>query len=241
MSNFLPTFIIILFVISIVSIIISMHEAAHAYIANRLGDPTAKLLGRITLNPSAHIDPLGTLVVPLILLVLSGGAFVFGWAKPTPINPLNFENPRKDSALTAFAGPASNFILATIIGVVSRLIPLTSETKNLIVRLGFGGQWDNLFNIIDGDILAFIFLALTGIVIFNLILGIFNLIPVPPLDGFRILVGILPKDLALKLATLESYGPIVLILFLFVFINIFSGFISTLITFLLSILVGTTL
>ena len=240
MSNFLPIFLAVSFVIIVVSIVISMHEAAHAYMANRLGDPTAKLLGRISLNPSAHIDPIGTLIVPLILLVISQGSFVFGWAKPTPINPLNFRNPRKDSAVSAFAGPASNFLLAVVLGVFSRLLPLTSIDKNVILSLGLRSQWATLFELIDGNIFAFIFLAIIAIVILNLILGIFNLIPVPPLDGYKVLLGILPREAALRLSVLENYGPIILIIFLFFFIQFFAPLISAAINILLRLLVGTT-
>jgi Zn-dependent protease len=205
-ANPVSVFLMVLAVLIIIGLIISVHEASHAFMANRLGDPTARLMGRMTLNPSAHIDPIGTILVPILLVIFAG--FFFGWAKPTPINPLNFANPRRDSAVTAFAGPASNFAMAIAASVLYRVFP------------------NELF---------FLFIVI------NLILGIFNLLPIPPLDGFKVLVGILPKEAALRLAVLENYGPIVLILFLLIFFQIFSGIISAILNALLFLLIGTTL
>lgn len=205
-SNPTSVFITILAILVIIGFVISLHEASHAFVANKLGDPTARLLGRVTLNPAAHIDPIGTILVPVVLFLIGG--LVFGWAKPTPINPLNFANPRRDSALVAVAGPVSNFLVAIVASILYRLLP-------------------NEF-----------FFALVWL---NLILGIFNLLPVPPLDGFKVLIGVLPKGAAIRLAVLESYGPLVLILFLLVFFNLFSGIIYALLNFVLTILVGTTL
>ena len=199
-------FLLILAFLIIIGLVISVHEASHAYFANRLGDPTARLLGRMTLNPAAHIDPIGTVLVPLVLFLLGG--FVFGWAKPTPINPLNFAHPRRDSAIVAFGGPASNFALAIVFSILFRIFP--------------------------SDIL----LILISI---NLILGIFNLIPIPPLDGYKVLLGIVPKEIALRLAVLENYGPIVLIIFLLFFISFLSPIVFALLNFLLQIFAGTSL
>jgi Zn-dependent protease len=202
-SNPASIFLLVLAFLLIIGLVISVHEASHAYFANRLGDPTARLLGRMTLNPAAHIDPIGTIIVPLVLFIFGG--FVFGWAKPTPINPLNFAHPRRDSAIVAFAGPASNFTLAILFSIIFRVFPI--------------------------DIL----LILISI---NLILGIFNLIPIPPLDGYKVLLGIVPKEIALRLAALESYGPIILIVFLLFFIRVFSPIIFAILNFLLQILAG---
>ena len=201
----LTIFFLVLAFLIILALVISLHEAAHAYVANLLGDPTARLLGRVSLNPTAHIDPVGTVIVPILLFIISQGRFVFGWAKPTPINPLNFSRPRRDSAITAFAGPASNFAAAVVFSVIFRLVP--SE----------------------------IFLFLVTI---NLILGLFNLIPVPPLDGYKVLLGLLPREAALRLSAIENYGPVVLILFLFVFFRFLSPVLISLINTLLNLLVG---
>jgi Zn-dependent protease len=202
-SNPASIFLLVLAFLLIIGLVISVHEASHAYFANRLGDPTARLLGRMTLNPAAHIDPIGTIIVPLVLFIFGG--FVFGWAKPTPINPLNFVHPRRDSAIVAFAGPASNFTLAILFSIVFRVFPI--------------------------DILLII-------ISINLILGIFNLIPIPPLDGYKVLLGIVPKEIALRLAVLESYGPIILIVFLLFFIRVFSPIIFAILNFLLQIFAG---
>ncbi len=212
----LTIFFLVLVFLIILAFVISLHEAAHAYFANLLGDPTARLLGRVTLNPTAHIDPIGTILVPLLLITLpllahSRPGFIFGWAKPTPVNPLNFANPRRDSALVASAGPASNFSMAIAASILFRLLPVS---------------------IIQDVLLLFIWL--------NLLLGVFNLLPIPPLDGFKVLIGVLPKEAALRLSILESYGPVVLILFLFVFFRFLSPVLISLINTLLNLLVGAT-
>ena len=193
----------ILSLLIIIGLVISVHEAAHAYVANLRGDPTARLMGRMTLNPIAHVDPLGTIVVPLLLLVFGG--FIFGWAKPTPVNPLNFHSPRRDSAVVAFAGPVSNFLLA----------------------IAFAG----FFRIFQYSLLA-------NVVQLNLMLGIFNLIPVPPLDGSKVLMGFLPRGAAASFAALEAQGPVFLMVFLLFFIFFFSQPLGTAISFLTSLLIG---
>ena len=202
-SNPASIFLLVLAFLLIIGLVISVHEASHAYFANRLGDPTARLLGRMTLNPAAHVDPIGTIIVPLVLFIFGG--FIFGWAKPTPINPLNFAHPRRDSAIVAFAGPASNFTLAILFSIIFRVFPI--------------------------DILLII-------ISINLILGIFNLIPIPPLDGYKVLLGLVPKEIALRLAVLENYGPIILIVFLLFFIRVFAPIIFTVLNFLLRLLAG---
>lgn len=208
-ANPVEIFLTVLAFLVILSLVITIHEAAHAFSANFLGDPTARLSGRMSLNPIVHIDPLGTLVLPLLLLVFQGP--IFGWAKPTPVNPINFQNPRRDSALVAFSGPLSNFALATIFSVIFRLFPDT----------GFFSQF--LFTLVS----------------INLLLGIFNLIPIPPLDGYKVLIGILPKELALRLAVLDSMGPIFLLFFILIFFSFLSPFIFSILRFLLLIFTGT--
>jgi Zn-dependent protease len=153
---------------------ISIHEFAHAFVADKLGDPTARYLGRVTLNPKAHLDPIGTL-----LLVFAG----FGWGRPVPINPINFKNPKRDSALVAFAGPLSNFALATVLAFV----------------YSFAFSYS----------LLGIFLYFT--VLYNLMLGIFNLLPFHPLDGFKVVLGFLPPNLAVQWQQLQPIGLYILI------------------------------
>jgi len=170
---------------------LTFHEYAHGWVANRLGDPTAKLLGRLSLNPLVHIDLFGTILLPL-LLIISRAPFVFGWAKPVPIDPYNLQHPRKDMIWVGLAGPTANFILAFLAGMAIRLLGL--------LGIGFGGPVD------------FILLILACFVLINLIFAAFNLIPIPPLDGSRILAGILPLSWALPYIRLERYGMMILIL-----------------------------
>jgi Zn-dependent protease len=175
---------------------ISFHESAHAYIAYRFGDPTARNLGRITLNPLPHIDILG-----LVALFVAH----IGWAKPVPINPYNLRNPRKDSIWISLAGPVSNLILAIISAVVFRLLaPFLVNTN--------GGMF----------FLQMIMMSVT----LNIVLMVFNLFPLPPLDGFHILEGLVSTDLYVKLQQLQQVGPMILLGLIlisnFTRINIFS-------------------
>lgn len=168
---------------------ITVHEVAHGWVAKKLGDPTAMMLGRLTLNPLKHIDPIGTIVVPVVLLLTTG--FMFGWAKPVPVTWANLRNPKRDMALVAVAGPASNLLMA--IGWA------------LIMKLGYmlGGTLDWLA-------WPLVKMAEIGIII-NLILMILNLLPVPPLDGGRVLSGLLPGPWAWKLSRIEPYGLIIMV------------------------------
>jgi len=171
-----------------------VHEVAHGYVALRNGDPTAKMLGRLTLNPVPHIDPVGTILLPLLLL-LSHAGILFGWAKPVPVNPLNYRNYRWGEITVSAAGALSNLALAVLFA--------------LLLRLELGG-------------LGFMKLAYFGVTI-NIFLALFNLIPIPPLDGSHIVAILLPRDLARLYAYLEPVG-FVLILILF-----YTGIISALI------------
>lgn len=154
---------------------VSIHEFAHAYVSDKLGDNTARLLGRVTLDPRAHLDPLGS-----IMLLLAG----FGWGKPVPFNPINLRNPKRDAAIISFAGPLSNFILAGI----------------LAGALYFVGP-----NNIVGS-----FLYLT--VFYNIVLGVFNLLPFHPLDGFKVVAGLLPTGLYMQWMQIQPYGIYILLL-----------------------------
>ena len=185
-------------------IAITLHEFSHALMANRLGDPTAKRLGRLSLNPIRHLDPLGTL-----MLFLVG----FGWGKPVPINPNYFRmNPRRGMAISALAGPLSNFALAALLGVLVRVGVVDWHSPWSWPFYPFA-SWDASW--VAADIIGYVILL-------NLILGVFNLIPIPPLDGFNIAVGILPRRQAEAMARLQQYGP--LLLLLLVFLGYFTGF-----------------
>lgn len=161
---------------------ITLHEVAHGWAARYLGDPTAASLGRLSLNPIKHIDPVGTVAVPAILLVLGG--FLFGWAKPVPVNMQRLNDPKRDMALVAAAGPASNFVMA-VIWAFAMKIGLMSDSE--LMRL------------------VLVEMGKVGLFI-NLILMVLNLIPIPPLDGGRVLSGVLPDNLSMALAKIEPYG-----------------------------------
>lgn len=179
LSNVLEHFIGLAFIFPA----IILHEVAHGYVAFVLGDPTAKRAGRLTLNPIKHVDPWGTLLMPLLLLVLSGGSFAFGYAKPVPINTMYFKNERVGTMLTGVAGPLTNIALASIVGLMVRLGVLGN---------GYGGE------------LAVMFAYL------NLMLAFFNLIPIPPLDGSRVLQLFLPDSIRRMYDQMERYGFLII-------------------------------
>ncbi len=171
---------------------ITLHEVAHGWVALRCGDTTAKDLGRLSLNPLRHIDPIGTVLVPALLAVFGG--FIFGWAKPVPVNYHRLRQPKRDMALVALAGPGSNLIMALGWGLVA----VTGHS------LGDTLPW-------LGEPL--LLMGVAGIDV-NVMLGVLNLVPIPPLDGSRVLVGILPDRYGLAMARMEPYGLIILVLLL---------------------------
>jgi len=199
------------FTISIIPVLlaITVHEAAHGYAAKHFGDKTAYFLGRITLNPIKHIDPIGTVVIPGMLLLLSA-PFLFGWAKPVPVNFSNLNNPKKDMMWVALAGPASNLAMAIIWAIILGLFKSSGASYALFI----------------------IGMAQVGIMI-NLVLMLLNLLPIPPLDGGRMAVSFLPSPWSYKLASLERYGMFILI-FLIV-----SGLLSAILLPLLRFFQGT--
>ena len=170
---------------------ITLHEAAHGWVAYKLGDPTAKSLGRITVNPIKHIDPVGTVVVPIFLATLSG--FVMGWAKPVPVEPRYFKSPLLDMALVAIAGPVSNFFMACFWAFFIVVVDAVLTPSNTLSFLADVGE--------------------KGIYI-NIILMVLNLLPIPPLDGGRVVAGILPPSLAMPFMQLERFGMIIILLLL---------------------------
>jgi len=172
---------------------LAIHETAHAWMADRLGDPTARLSGRLSLNPLRHLDPLGALL-PLFL-IFTGSPIIFGWGKPVPFDPFNLRNPRRDAALISLAGPLSNLILATFLAVIIRLSHLFLGTTSFRIEM-----------------------ILAPIIQLNVTWGLFNLLPLHPLDGGKVLVGFVPADLAYKWDDfLHQYGLIILLFLIFPF------------------------
>jgi Zn-dependent protease len=168
---------------SLLVIAMTVHEFAHGWTAFKLGDKTAKYSGRLTLNPLAHIDLVWTILIPFMLFLGSKGQFVFGAAKPVPVNYTELKNPKRDMIWIALSGPLSNIIFAVFISLLIRFIPQNTLLLTLLVNLA----------------------------VMNVVLGVFNLIPIPPLDGSKIILGILPASLARKYALLEQYSFIILI------------------------------
>jgi Zn-dependent protease len=194
---------------------ITLHEMAHGWIANTLGDPTAKLAGRLTLNPLAHIDPIGTVALPLILMIpmLFGyPTMLFGYAKPVPVNYTNLRRPKEDMTWVAAAGPGMNLLLAVISGLVFRLL-LVFDPSLLLHVSRFGGFAPR------GDLSSSILVPIAMMMIYsvnlNVLLMLFNLIPIPPLDGGRVLVGLLPEQQATLVSRIEPYGMLIIIALIF--------------------------
>lgn len=172
---------------------ITLHEVAHGWVASKFGDQTARLAGRLTVNPIAHIDLIGTIIVPLLMLLTT--SFIFGWAKPVPVDPRNMKNPRLHMALTALAGPLSNILQAVFWAAFAKLgfMLAQSEFSTLsmpLISMGYAG------------------------IMINIVLGVLNLIPLPPLDGGNIVVNLLPKRAAYQYSLIEPYGFLILILLL---------------------------
>lgn len=183
--------IILFFSLIILLFSIILHECAHGLMAERHGDSTARDAGRITLNPISHLDPVGSILLPGIMILMSlltrAPLIIFGWAKPVPINPYNLNDPKRDMIWIGLAGPAANFAVAIFLSLVFRIIVSPASLAATVLFYG---------------------------VTINLILAFFNLIPIPPLDGSRILAGVLPENYSYKLAQIERFGFIILILLL---------------------------
>ena len=190
------------FIIIIPSIV--FHEIAHGYAALWCGDPTAKHAGRLSLNPLAHVDTMGTIVIPLIMLIGSGGRFAFGYAKPVPINPYRFRDQRKGLLITGLAGPMANLVLALVAGLLVRILSFTPYGTNAVLA-----------------VLMLIFQFLCQI---NLWLMFFNLIPIPPLDGSRVIQRFLPADLRDAYHRLERYGFVIVLAILFLLPGVFNAY-----------------
>jgi Zn-dependent protease len=177
-----------------------LHEWAHGYTAYRFGDPTAASLGRLSLNPIVHIDPVGTIAMPLILLV-TGAPFLFGYAKPVPIGWQNLRNPARDMVFVAAAGPAMNFALAIVSAILFGILSRAASPESM----AFGSAAQNGGFAVTGPLAVMAWRS----VLINVVLAVFNLLPIPPLDGGRVAVGLLPRAAAEPLARLEPFGFII--------------------------------
>lgn len=188
------TIFILIFQLAVLIFSVMIHEVSHGYVADYLGDPTARLAGRLNLNPLNHLDVFGSIILPLTFYVLSGGTFIFGWAKPVPYNPYNLKNPLKGGALIAAAGPASNFILALVFGLAIRAMSFLNFTA-----------------------LAPLYVLFGAIVFVNILLGVFNLVPIAPLDGSKVLYALLPNSQSGRefINFMERYGLIMVLAFVF--------------------------
>jgi len=187
-----------IYILPILLFSVIIHEVAHGYMALRLGDPTAKLLGRLTLNPLPHIDPIGSIFIPLFSLLTAGSVFI-AWAKPVPVSAGNFSRPRRDDVLVSIVGPGSNIVLAFICSIV--VIILSAATSALTT-----GQSPLIVSGVE-----FLLKMFYGGIYLNIILAVFNLIPVPPLDGSHVLAAFLPARLALKYRSIGFAGILLLI------------------------------
>ncbi len=189
-----------------------LHEVAHGWVANKRGDPTARMMGRLTLNPLPHIDPIGTILIPFFLLIATKGGFVFGYAKPVPVNFMNLRRPKEDMIWVAGAGPATNLVLAALCGFLFRMILAINPSLILQLRPGGGSSgWSDPAAII----LVPIMLMLLEAVKWNVVLAVFNMIPIPPLDGGRVLVGLLPHRQSAAWASIEPFGFFIIIAMVF--------------------------
>jgi len=203
-----------------------IHEVAHGVMALWLGDATAKYAGRITFNPLSHIDPMMTIMMPIMMLILSGGAFAFGGAKPVPYNPYNLRNQKWGPTLVAFAGPLSNIIVALLFAVIGKLLIIPVAIKHDIVMSLVHANWSGLAILAAGSIEAIFFVICVMAIFWNVLLAFFNLIPIPPLDGSKLLFAILPIKTE-TMAILEQFGFIALFFVIIVFstpLGIFLGF-----------------
>ncbi len=212
----ISTVVLIAFNLVILLYAIILHEIAHGLAALAMGDRTAKNAGRLTLNPVPHIDPFGSIVVPLIILIMSGFRFAFGWARPVPYNPRNLPNPRWDGVKVALAGPMMNFALAMVAALLMRGIPLDPMEKSQIFSAVLSADWEFLGQLTHGSFAAIAMILCMMTVFWNTLLGVFNLLPIPPLDGSAILSALVHIPPSVRIM-MEQYGFLVLLLIVIVF------------------------
>lgn len=211
----------VVFSVMVLVFSVVIHEVSHGAVAERLGDPTARLAGRLTLNPLKHLDPLGSVILPLLLSLLPGGV-VFGWAKPVPYDPRNLKRPIRDGALVAAAGPVSNLALALAFGLLFRFFSAGGTAA------AFGAGASSAVGELFPSLLA-------QVVVVNVWLAIFNLIPIPPLDGSKVLFWFLPDSARGFLAFLERYGFFILLFLIFFGVELIVPLVLRVVAFFLGI------
>ena len=207
---------IIITIFSLVVLLFSIiiHELAHGSVAYSLGDPTAKYAGRLTLNPLKHLDLFGSIVLPL-LLFLGKSPILVGWAKPVPINPYNFKDQKWGTLKVSIAGPTTNFVIAIIFAVIARFLPIDAFIKSNIILAFFGDNQTALSALLSNSYIALLFLLFTIVSFYNFLWAMFNLVPVPPLDGSWILFSFLPQKAEKVKIFLQQYGLFILIFLIF--------------------------
>lgn len=211
-------FILLIFALLVLLFSAVIHEVSHGQVAYFLGDPTAKYAGRLTLNPIKHLDPVGSIILPLLLILLRS-PILFGYAKPVPFNPYNLRDQKWGPAKIAVAGPAANLFIALVFGGFSRILPISHEMKENIVSASLRGNFEVVLSLLQNSPLTSLFLIFSIIVFLNVLLAIFNLIPIPPLDGSKVLYTLLPPHLENVKFYLEMYGVFILMFFLFLVIS----------------------
>lgn len=224
--------VIFFFAILVYSIII--HEVMHGYAALLLGDPTAKYAGRLNLNPLKHIDPWGSILVPLIMIMTLGVGF--GWAKPVPYNPYNLKDQKWGPAMVAMSGPGSNLLLAILAGIFARLIAIPAALKVSIISNVTNARWGEVASLISGSLGSILFVIFTIIIFWNVVLAFFNLIPIPPLDGSKLLFAVLSVKTE-TMIMLEQFGFLILLAFIFLFSPLLGAFLNFMMNLFLGIAV----
>lgn len=214
--------VLIAFYFAILLYSIIVHEVSHGWVALKLGDFTAKHAGRLNLNPLKHVDPWGSVGLPLLMLVLTGFRFAFGYAKPVPYNPYNLKNQKWGPAMVAFGGPGSNIAIALMAAILGKMITLPTLLKMDIVKAVSSADWSGLSRVIPNNVGAIFFVLLAMIIFWNVILAFFNLIPIPPLDGSKLLFTFFPVKTETQIM-LEQYGFVIL-LFVVIFLSQPLGF-----------------
>lgn len=226
--------VLIIFYLLILLHSVIIHEVAHGIVALWLGDTTAKYADRLNLNPLKHIDPVGSILAPLFMLLTSGFRFAFGWAKPVPYNPYNLKDQKWGPVLVALAGPGSNILIAVVFAIIARMIDIPVALK-LDIIANFN-EWSNISAVIAGSAGSIFFELCVIIIFWNVLLAFFNLIPIPPLDGSKLFFAILPIKIE-TMAIMEQFGFI----FLLFFIIFFSGPLGIFLNFMLKLFLGITI